>query len=194
MQAERTSDRAAGGLGLGLALVKSLVDLHGGNVTCNSEGLGHGSKFTVCLPRIVAQGRRDDPSHAGNALQPGRRSLRILVVDDNADAAAMLTMLLEAAGHQVLVEHESCQALKRAKLEKPNICLLDIGLPEMDGNELAQHLRAQPETAKAVLIAVTGYGQEIDRKRTLAAGFDHHLVKPLDTRKLATILAGIVEN
>ncbi|GAC1411597.1 MAG: hypothetical protein NVSMB6_12980 [Burkholderiaceae bacterium] len=188
-QGERTSDRVDGGLGLGLALVKSLVELHGGHVSCSSEGLGRGSKFKVCLPRIIVSGNHDEALHADGAMQPGTKALRILVVDDNVDAAAMLAMLLEEAGHQVLVEHEPCQALRRSKLEKPDVCLLDIGLPEMDGNELAQHLRAQPETAKAVLIAVTGYGQDGDRKRTLAAGFDHHLVKPLDTKKLAMILA-----
>ena len=111
-----------------------------------------------------------------------------MVVDDNADAAAMLAMLLEASGHQVMVAHESRSALEQARKEAPQVCLLDIGLPDIDGNELAQRLRAQPETAHALLIAVTGYGQEQDRQQTLAAGFDHHLVKPVDTIKLAAII------
>lgn len=114
-----------------------------------------------------------------------------MVVDDNADAAAMLGMLLEASGHQVVVEHGSRQALARAREEAPQVCLLDIGLPDMDGNELAQQLRAHPETAGSVLIAVTGYGQEKDREHSLAAGFDHHLVKPVDSTVLASILATI---
>lgn len=190
-QAERTSDRSAGGLGLGLALVKSLVELHGGSVTCESQGLGHGSKFTVCLPRSIGQDNSSTHHNGAGLVQPNAKSLRVLVVDDNVDAATMLSLLLEALGHEVLVEHGSRRALERATLERPDVCLLDIGLPEIDGNELAQRLRAQPETTQAVLIAVTGYGQEGDLRRTLASGFNHHLIKPLDTKKLASILAEI---
>lgn len=103
----------------------------------------------------------------------------------------MLAMLLDASGHQVVVAHSSSQALERAREESPQVCLLDIGLPEMDGNELAKQLRARPETATSLLIAVTGYGQERDRDKALAVGFDHHLVKPVDSQKLYSILAGI---
>ena len=103
----------------------------------------------------------------------------------------MLAMLLDASGHQVMIEHASPSALERARKEAPQVCLIDIGLPEIDGNELAQRLRAQPETADSLLIAVTGYGQEQDRKQTLAAGFDHHFVKPVDIKKLAAIIAGV---
>lgn len=194
VQAERTSDRSAGGLGLGLALVKSLVELHGGRVTCESAGVGAGSKFTVCLPRAIVSPRHDLPQDIDTAMQQDCNSLRVLIVDDNVDAAQMLAMLLEASGHQVLVEYGSHEALERAKAEVPDVCLLDIGLPQMDGNELAQHLRRWPETAKSVLIAVTGYSQESDRERTRAAGFDYHLVKPVDTKKLALILTGISVN
>jgi CheY-like chemotaxis protein len=116
------------------------------------------------------------------------RALRILVVDDNADAADMLAMLLEAAGHRVSVEHEPQRALERARAERPQACLIDIGLPDMDGNMLAQRLRAEPATAGALLVATTGYGQDSDRRRSLAAGFDHHLVKPLDLQELYAIL------
>jgi PAS domain S-box-containing protein len=187
-QAERTSDRSSGGLGLGLALVKSLVELHGGTVTCASEGLGQGSTFTVCLPRLLEQQNHVDRLHGDEPLRSGRQSLRVLLVDDNVDAAVMLKMLLEAAGYEVLVEHGAHRALERAKADKPEVCLIDIGLPELDGNQLAQRLRSLPEMASAVLIAVTGYGQETDRKNALAAGFDHHLVKPVDIKRLAAIL------
>jgi signal transduction histidine kinase/CheY-like chemotaxis protein len=186
-QAERTSDRSTGGLGLGLALVKSLVELHGGTVSCASPGLGQGSTFGVRLPRLAgATAEAADPQTvlAAETL----RMLRILVVDDNADAAEMLAMLLEAAGHRVSVEHAPQRALERARVERPQACLIDIGLPDMDGNMLAQRLRAEPATAGALLVATTGYGQDSDRRRSLAAGFDHHLVKPLDLQELYAIL------
>jgi signal transduction histidine kinase/ActR/RegA family two-component response regulator len=187
-QAERTSDRSMGGLGLGLALVKRLVELHQGSVCCTSQGIGEGSRFTVCLPRL-AESAHSDRCHAAQKVLGRAKPLRILVVDDNVDAALMLAMLLESLGHEVLMEHGSRRALERARLEKPDVCILDIGLPDMDGNELAQRLRRQGGTSGAVLIAVTGYGQDKDREYALAAGFDHHLVKPIDTERLSTILA-----
>jgi len=190
-QAERSSDRSAGGLGLGLALVKSLVELHKGTVACHSDGPGQGSTFSVCLPRLAAQEHPPAPAAGEHALQPGPHGLRILIVDDNADAAAMLAMLLEASGHQVAVEHDARKGLARAQADQPDACLLDIGLPDMDGNELARRMRALPETAGTLLIAVTGYGQEADRQRTAAAGFDHHLVKPLDPKQLFAILGTV---
>jgi PAS domain S-box-containing protein len=190
-QAKRTSDRSSGGLGLGLALVKSLVELHGGTVTCESLGIGKGSRFTVCLPRLRAEEGDDQPREIRGGMQDTSGSLSVMVVDDNVDAAAMLAMLLEASGHRVVVEHRPGRALERAREAPPQVCLLDIGLPEMDGNELARRLRAEPATANCVLVAITGYGQQIDRDRALSAGFDHHLVKPIDTEKLYSILAGI---
>ena len=119
------------------------------------------------------------------------RLLRLLVVDDNVDAAATLAMLLEACGYEVMVENDSLRALERAWRECPEVALLDIGLPEMDGNELARRLRADPRTRSMLLVAVTGYGQEQDRRAALEAGFDHHMVKPVDLDKLAAILAGV---
>jgi PAS domain S-box-containing protein len=190
-QAERSPDRSSGGLGLGLALVRSLVQLHRGTVSCESAGPGKGSTFTVCLPRLFTEAPQMEVPVADPASQKRAAPLRILVVDDNVDAASMLSMLLEAGGHEVMTEHGARAALARAEAEAPQVCILDIGLPEMDGNELAQRLRAMPQTAGAMLIAVTGYGQESDRQQTLAAGFDHHLVKPVDAGELSALFAGL---
>jgi PAS domain S-box-containing protein len=186
-QANRTSDRSQGGLGIGLALVKSLVELHGGGVTARSEGLGKGSKFIVSLPNA---GERSTTVGADPLQSPIRVSaaLKILIVDDNQDAAQMLAMYLEAIGHDVVVEHGACEALQRAISECPQVCLLDIGLPGMDGNELAQRLRKQPETAASVLVAISGYGQDNDRAISRVAGFDHYFVKPIDTLQLSEML------
>ena len=187
-QAERTSDRSQGGLGLGLALVKSLVALHGGQVSCFSEGANRGSCFSLRLPRFEplpeAPERRKHPR-----LDAAGANHRIMIVDDNADAATMLGMLLEASGHEVLVENGSLAALAVAGDELPSICILDIGLPDMDGYELARRLRQVEGLEQALLIAVTGYGQESDRQRAFAAGFDHHMVKPVDAQKLLRIVA-----
>lgn len=190
-QAERSSDRASGGLGLGLALVKSLVELHDGTVSCKSGGLGQGSTFSICLPRLVQQIQPASSATGEVVAASTNAPLKILVVDDNVDAAEMLKMLLEMMGHEVTVEHGPLRALQQAKFYKPQVCLVDIGLPEIDGNELARRLRAQPENAEAVLVAVTGYGQESDRASTLAAGFDHHLVKPIDVVALSSILGAM---
>ena len=187
-QAERSPDRSQGGLGIGLALVRSLVALHHGTVGAESAGKGQGSRFTVALPRLMESSRlpgvgQDSPMPAARA-----RPLRILIVDDNPDAAAMLAMFLESCGHEVMVEHDSHCGLERAVREAPDACLLDIGLPGMDGNALARALRTQPRTASALLIAVTGYGQERDRQDALDAGFDHHFVKPVDTSAILALL------
>jgi CheY-like chemotaxis protein len=115
----------------------------------------------------------------------------MLVVDDNVDAAHMLSLLLDAMGHETMVEHTAKRALERARKEMPEVCLLDIGLPDLDGNDLAKQLRARPETARSVLIAITGYGQEHDRKRTAESGFDHHLVKPVNIEDLLRIMSGL---
>jgi len=166
-QAERTPDRSQGGLGIGLALVKSLVALHGGSVHAHSEGLGQGSEFSICLPaaaRVPAEAH--DAGAANDAcVVPDNGNLRVLVVDDNADAAQMLAALLEVQGHAVSVEYDARGALARARSEHPDVLLLDIGLPDMDGYELARHLRAQPENARATLVALTGYGQNRTARR-----------------------------
>ncbi len=187
-QAERTPDRSQGGLGLGLALVKTMVELHGGWVSCHSDGLGKGSSFVVHLPRAAVIAALDADPHASGPHSKAANAQRILVVDDNEDAALMMKMLLEEAGHAVMVELDAHDALARAKLAVPDAAVLDIGLPDMDGNELARRLRDARETGHIKLIAVTGYGQEHDRRQSLAAGFDYHLVKPVDVDKLLALL------
>jgi PAS domain S-box-containing protein len=187
-QAARSSDRTQGGLGIGLALVKSLVALHGGRVTCHSGGAGMGSRFAVSLPRVDPN-QLNASSDADDRRGEASRRLLILIVDDNVDAADMLAMLLEAAGHAVIVEHNGLQGVERARRDRPDVCILDIGLPDIDGHELARRLRQHPDTAGALLIAATGYGGVHDRESTLAAGFDHHLVKPIDSSALRDLLA-----
>jgi signal transduction histidine kinase/CheY-like chemotaxis protein len=187
-QAERSPDRSQGGLGIGLALVKSLAVLHGGSVRVASDGLGQGSEFTVCLPLL----RRDEriapaPAALGERVDTG--AVRVMVVDDNVDAAEMLAALLEAQGHAVSVAYDGHGALEAARRERPDVLLLDIGLPDMDGYELARRLRAQPENAGAVLVALTGYGQQQDRSNAQAAGFDHYLVKPADLNQVGEVLS-----
>lgn len=190
-QAARTSDRSQGGLGIGLALVKSLMELHGGGVTVHSDGVGKGCQFVVCLPHIAE--KEFSANHELEARNPAHpsKALRVMVVDDNVDAAKMLALLIEALGHQVVVEHHALRALERVAIETPDVFLLDIGLPDIDGNELSRRLRMHPEAMKAILIAVTGYGHESDRERSLTAGFDHHLVKPIDLTTLSSILSKI---
>ena len=189
-QAKRSADRTQGGLGLGLALVKSMVDLHHGEISCYSAGLGSGSRFTLTLPLVEAANECGVIEHE-YAVPSVDKKLRVLVVDDNIDAALTLASFLELNGHDVLVEHEAKRALARAIADRPDVCILDIGLPDMDGNELARNIRAQPAVAGTRLIAVTGYGQEHDRQSTLAAGFNHHLVKPVDVVKLTSLIAGL---
>lgn len=191
-QAERTSDRSSGGLGLGLALVKSIIELHGGSVSCSSPGTGKGSTFMIRLPRMDEAGT-DASADGEEAANPDfERPPRILLVDDNEDAASMLSLLLRSVGYEVSVEYDAKRALEQSALHHFDVFLLDIGLPEISGIELARRLRAQAETADAAIIAVTGYGQDQDRAQTSAAGFDHHLVKPIDFRKLAALLGRII--
>jgi len=189
IQAERTPDRSQGGLGLGLALVKSLAVLHGGRVEAHSAGLGKGSEFVVYLP-CLAEAPEVSPPPLD--VQPrGARGLRVLVVDDNVDAAQMLATLLEMNGYEVDIEYDGQGALASAVQAPPDVALLDIGLPDIDGHELARRLRAMPETTQAVLVALTGYGQVEDQRRAYKAGFDHHMAKPADLAKLLELLAAV---
>ena len=192
-QAERTPDRAQGGLGLGLALVKKLVELHGGAVEAHSAGQGQGSTFTVRLPLLAASGSAV-AAPAAAAAPASLGPLRILVVDDNVDAAQTLGMLLETAGHKVTVEHSAQGALARAGEGRFDIILLDIGLPDMSGHELAGALQQLPNCAGCALVAVSGYGQEQDRRLSREAGFDAHLVKPVPPDLLADTIARVANS
>jgi signal transduction histidine kinase len=183
-QVDRSSRRAQGGLGIGLTLVRSLVDLHGGRVEARSAGPGQGSEFIVDLPLHVASLGAADQSAPARTL-PNRR---VLVVDDNQDAAAMLAALLEALGATVAIAHSGRAALAQFETFTPDAVVLDIGMPEMDGYEVARQLRGRPERAATLLIALTGWGQERDLRQSQAAGFDHHLVKPPDIDKLRELL------
>jgi len=191
-QAERTPDRAQGGLGLGLALVKSLVELHGGSVTAASAGRDCGSQFTVRLPRIEAP-IEADVAPAGMADKLAGTGLQVLVVDDNVDAANTMAMLLDAAGYRATVAHDPHEALRRAQANAFDACLLDIGLPGMDGHELASRLRTLPATAGALLLAVTGYGQP-DTAQAGASAFDAYLLKPADPVQLFALLGQRAKN
>ena len=191
-QGERTSDRSQGGLGIGLALVQSLVRLHGGTVSIHSEGADLGSEVTIRLPRLPPE---DGPRRADDdidAAPSGIEPLRILVVDDNADAARLLGMFIEMLGHEVMVQFHPVKALESARQFKPHIALLDIGLPDMDGYTLARQMRLIPGVEGAVLAAVTGYSQPKDKRAAFEAGFNFHFAKPVNTRQLESWLAEVV--
>jgi signal transduction histidine kinase len=189
---ERLNSGAHGGLGIGLIVVRGLVQMHGGSVEARSEGLGRGSQFTVRLPLVAAE---DFVLTVAPTREPAtapvseENALRILVVDDNQDSACSMTLLLELQGHEVKVAHAGQAAIAIAGECLPDVILLDIGMPGMNGYEVAKHLRAQDKFAETLLIAVTGYGRASDVKQTEAAGFDHHLVKPIDYEKLQSLLA-----
>jgi two-component system, sensor histidine kinase len=182
--------RTQGGLGIGLSLVKSLVEMHGGTVSVRSEGLGKGSEFLVRLPLAVEPARsRVEAAPAKSA--PGAPAHRVLVVDDNRDAAESLRMVLELLGVDVRVAFSGQDALKLLDSYRPTVVLLDIGMPEMDGHEVAREIRRRPEFRDATLIAITGWGQEEDHRRSHAAGFDYHLTKPADPNTLRTLLVSL---
>jgi PAS domain S-box-containing protein len=192
VQGHRSSDRAQGGLGLGLALVKNLIALHGGSVVALSDGPGKGSEFVIRLPpaaevQASASTRSD---HDGSPPRSKAESKRVLIVDDNNDAADSLADLLRDVGHHVEVAYSPVAALKLVETFRPQVAVLDIGLPVMDGYELAGRLRANPATRDCLLIALTGYGQSHDLTRSEEGGFQHHLVKPVDIARLLELVAG----
>jgi signal transduction histidine kinase/ActR/RegA family two-component response regulator len=186
-QIETVEGRSEGGLGIGLALVKGLAELHGGTVEARSAGLGQGSEFIVRLPLPTQQSllpRMADPA----VVSP--RNRRVLIADDNCDAADSLALLLELSGHEVRVAHLGHSALSLAQTFHPEVALLDIGMPDLSGYEVARALRREPWASDLQLIALTGWGQDEDRRRTREAGFDHHLTKPIDSDQLERLIAG----
>jgi len=180
-------DRSQGGLGIGLALSRGLVELHGGTITAASPGLHRGSRFTVRLPLAVTAEARGGDQEPAAAQELSAQ--RILVVDDNVDAAESLAMLLQMDGHETELAHDGQRALELAHSFEPEVILLDIGLPLLNGYEVARRVREQPWGRRIKLIAVTGWGQEQDRRRAVESGFDHHLTKPLDPSRLTGLLA-----
>jgi PAS domain S-box-containing protein len=189
IQAARTPDRAQGGLGLGLALVKRITALHNGSVHALSDGLGQGSSFMILLPLLETAGAVAEAVAVTPA--PALRHASVMIVDDHRDGVQTLAELLAAQGHQVLMAEDGASALRLAAGRTIDAFILDIGLPDMDGHELARRLRASPEGRDALLVALTGYGQAQDRALSKAAGFDHHFVKPADSAALAAVLGRV---
>jgi signal transduction histidine kinase len=186
-QVHPTMDRSQGGLGIGLALAKGLVELHGGTIEAASAGLGHGSEFTVRLP--VTSNPCSPELNCAAAPGPTRVTRRrVLVADDNRDSAETLAMLLRVDGHEVVIAHDGSAALAAFASFAPDVVLLDIGMPGSNGYEVAQQIRHNQPDAHIKLIAITGWGQQSDKERAFAAGFDHHLTKPVDTRQLSELL------
>jgi CheY-like chemotaxis protein len=188
-QGERSLDRAQGGLGVGLALVRQIVQLHHGRVEAASF-VGQGSEFVVHLPVVAA------PTSSGQSTAAGVREstngrCRVLVVDDNVDCLYSMKTLLARVGHEVATALDGPGALEAARAFEPHVILLDIGIPRLDGYEVAKRIRAEKALDGLVLVATTGYGQEVDRQRSREAGIDHHLVKPLDFKKVQELLASV---
>jgi CheY-like chemotaxis protein len=186
VQEPQALDRSRGGLGLGLALVKQLVELHGGSVSMVSGGRGHGSEFVVRLPASAVRAESAPPAAPPGSARNRRR--RVLVVEDNADAREGLRLLLTYAGHEVETSEDASSGLDKLKSFRPEVALIDIGLPGVDGYALARMARQTPEAKATYLVALTGYGQAEDRQKALAAGFDMHMTKPVDPAKLCAFL------
>ena len=188
-QVNRTLDRSQGGLGIGLSLVRRLTEMHGGDVSAESAGLGHGSTFTVRIPILAAADLAPKGHETTSREQPKCPGLRVLVVDDIADVADVLKMLLDLEGFETRVAYSGVAALESARDFRPDVVICDIGLPEMDGHEIARRLRRDPDMAPAMLIALTGWGAEGEVRRTRESGFDFHLVKPVDANALLELLS-----
>ncbi|MGH8513290.1 MAG: response regulator, partial [Gammaproteobacteria bacterium] len=187
-QVDTSLERSQSGLGIGLTLVRRLVEMHGGTIEVFSEGLGRGSEFVVCLPILIEKPKVSGPPQPTGKEQR-ETSRRILIVDDNPDNAESLAMLLKITGHETHMAHDGLEAVEAAATFRPDVVLLDIGLPKLNGFEAARRIREQPYGKNMVLVALTGWGQDEDRRKSQEAGFDHHLVKPVDYAALMKLLA-----
>jgi len=189
-QVDSSLEKSQGGLGVGLTIVKRLVELHGGSVEAKSEGPGMGSEFVIRLPVVLSvvheQRQEDGRQPAG---PPGRH--RTLVVDDNVDAASSLATLLRLAGHEVRTAHDGLEGVKAAAAFRPDVILLDIGMPRLNGYDACRRIREQPWGKGMVIVALTGWGQEEDKRRSSEAGFNQHMVKPVDPATLEKLLVGL---
>jgi CheY-like chemotaxis protein len=188
-QVDSALERSQGGLGIGLSLVKGLVEMHGGRVEARSEGLGRGSEFVVYLPAGDVTGSEAQGPAVVAAPGASRARRRVLVADDNRDAADSLAAILRLGGHDVHAVHDGQAAVEAAERFRPDLALLDIGMPKLNGYEAARQIRGQPWGRRMVLVAITGWGQEDDRRRATEAGFDAHLTKPTDPAALNQLLA-----
>jgi PAS domain S-box-containing protein len=189
MQVEETAERSQGGLGIGLTLVRRLIDMHGGSIEAKSDGEGHGSEFIVRLPILSKPSLSAQPD---KGLEPESSSMRrILIVDDNKDSADSLAMLLEITGNKTFMAHDGIEAVEAIEKHRPEVVLLDIGLPKLSGHDVCRHVREQPWGKDIVVIALTGWGQEDDRRKSEEAGFNGHLVKPVDYEKLLELLGSL---
>ncbi len=191
-QANRSLERSQGGLGIGLSLVRGLVEMHSGRVEAHSDGPGKGSEFVVRLPVVLAPGRESHAEEDGRAGHRRACGYRILVVDDNKDSARSLALLLKIMGHDTRTAFDGLDAVKAAAEVRPDVVLLDIGLPRLNGYDACRRLREQPGGEGMILIAVTGWGQEEDKLRAKEAGFNFHLIKPVDPAALEKLLAGLL--
>jgi CheY-like chemotaxis protein len=191
VQVDESPDRTRKGLGIGLALVRDLVERHGGLVDAHSEGLGQGSTFTVRLPRAMRAdvAREAAPAAAAEAAAQHQGECRVLIVDDNLDAAETLAMMLQLLGQQTRQAHDGHEALKAAQEYHPDVVFMDIGLPGLNGHEVVERMRGELGMGDAYIVALSGYGTEEDRRKSLESGFDTHLVKPLDPSQLPQLLA-----
>jgi CheY-like chemotaxis protein len=195
---DRSLEKAQGGLGIGLSLVKGFVEMHGGRIEVTSDGPGQGSEFVVRLPLVGTGGEAEAPAEMAtaevateSASAAGAARRRVLVVDDNRDAAVSLARLLDCMGNETQTAHDGLEALGLAETFRPDLVMLDIGMPRLSGYDTARRIREQPWGRSMVLVALSGWGQDEDRRRSKDAGFDSHLVKPLEPETMEKLLAGL---